>query len=189
MKTTNPNRTCMATKEEKPKDELLRFTLTPDRRVIPDFKKKLPGRGFYLANSRRLLEKAIAKRLFVRLGKKTIVDENLPDMVENLLKTNALNALNLARKAGVLVTGFEKVKENLNKGKVAFLLQATDAGSDGRSKIAAAAGKTEILTLFKIEELDKALNRVNTVHAALLQSKMADMAYSQLKKWQIFINS
>lgn len=189
MKITNPNRTCLVTKEEKPKEELLRFTLTFDRQVVPDFKKKLPGKGFYLTNSKSLLEQAIAKKTFSKLGKKTVVAENLPEMVTNILRTNSLNALNLACKAGVLVTGLEKVKEKLGKGKVAFLLEAADAGSDGHDKIVTAAGNVEILTLFKIEELDQALNRINTVHAALLQGEMADMVYSQLKKWQTFINS
>lgn len=189
MKTTNPNRTCIVTKEEKPQEELLRFTLTDDGRVVPDFKKKLPGKGFYVTNSRRLLENAIAKKAFAKLGRKVNVAADLPDMVADLLRANALAALNLARKAGVLVTGFEKVKEKLARGKVAFLLEAVDAGGDGHAKIAAAAEKTEILALFTIEELDKALNKINTVHAALLQSQMADMVYGQLKKWQTFINS
>ena len=51
------------------------------------------------------------------------------------------------------------------------------------------AKNTEILALFSIEELDKTLNRTNTVHAALLKSEMSQTVYNQLKKWQNFINS
>lgn len=188
MKDTNPNRTCLLSGEEKPKDELLRFTLTPDRLVIPDFGKKLPGKGIYLNNSKTTLERAIAKNIFTKLGKKTAPAEGLLGMVEMILKNRALDAINLARKAGVLVTGFEKVKDKISKGKVAFLIEANDAGKDGKDKIKSAAGSIEILTLFTIEELDEALSRVNTVHAALLKSEMADMVYHQLKKWQNFEN-
>ncbi len=186
MKETNPNRTCLATGAEKAKEELLRFTLTPDRQVIPDFNKKLPGKGFYLTNSRAVLNQAVAKNIFKKFGKNTKVDPNLGDIVENILKNRALDAINLAKKAGSLITGFEKVRENLQKGKVAFIIEATDAGSDGAAKIRNAAGNTEILTLFEVEELDKALNRVNTVHAALLKGKMAEMVRNQLQKWQNF---
>ena len=84
---------------------------------------------------------------------------------------------------------FDKVKEKLAKSKVAYVIDATDAGEDGKAKIKAAAKNVEILTLFTVEELDKALNRVNTVHAALLKSEMAQMVYNQLQKWQNFINS
>lgn len=72
---------------------------------------------------------------------------------------------------------------------MAYVIDAVDAGEDGKAKIRAAAKNVEILTLFTVEELDKALNRVNTVHAALLKSEMAQMVHNQLQKWQNFINS
>ncbi len=186
MKENNPNRTCLVTGKEQNKENLLRFTLTPDREIIPDFKKKLGGKGFYISNSRLILEQAISKNVFKKLGKNIKIAPNLVDIVENILKNRALDAINLAKKAGVLITGYEKVRENLQKNKVAFIIEATDAGSDGTAKIRAAAKDTEILTLFTIEELDKALNKINTVHAAVLKSEMANMVYNQLKKWQNF---
>ncbi len=189
MTTNNPSRTCLFTGEEKPQDQLLRFTLTPDRQVVPDFKKRLPGQGFYITNSKQILANAVSKNIFKKLGKHTVIMPNLLEIVENILKNRALESINLAKKAGVLVSGFDKVKEKLTADKVAFVLEATDAGADGHSKILAAGKNVEILTLFSIEELDKALNRTNTVHAALLKSEMAQMVYNQLQKWQNFINS
>ena len=41
-------------------------------------------------------------------------------MVEDLIKQKALGSLNLARKAGALVTGFEKVKEAVKKKQSRF---------------------------------------------------------------------
>ena len=166
MKENKPERTCLLTGEAKSADELLRFTLTPDRQVVPDFKKKLPGKGFYITNSRSVLEQAVAKNVFRKFGKHTKVAPNLGEIVENVLKNRALEAINLARKA--------------------FVLEATDAGSDGAAKIGAAARDTEILRLFSTDELDRALGRVNTVHAALLKGQMAESVYRQLKKWQNF---
>lgn len=189
MKNNNPNRTCLVTGEEKPQEELLRFTLTPDRQVMPDFKKRLPGKGFYITNSKKILEEAIAKNVFRKFGKHTAIVPNLVEIVENILKNKALDSINLAKKAGYLVSGFDQVKEKLSAEKVAFLLQATDAGSDGKNKIERAAKGIKILTLFSIEELDKALNRTNTVHIALLKGPMSTNVYNQLQKWQNFINS
>lgn len=51
MKDTN--RKCIVTGNVIDKSGLLRFTVTPDRLVVPDFKKKLPGKGIYVTNSRR----------------------------------------------------------------------------------------------------------------------------------------
>lgn len=187
--TTNPNRTCFVTGVEKPQEELLRFTLTPDRQVMPDFKKRLPGKGFYITNSKQVLAEAITKNAFRKFGKNTVILPNLLEIVENILKNHALESINLAKKAGVLVSGFDKVKDKLAAGKVAFVLEATDASTDGHAKIVVAAKNTEILTLFSIEELDKALNRTNTVHTALLKSEMSQMVHKKLQKWQNFINS
>ena len=74
---TNSNRTCLLTGVEKTQDELLRFTLTPDRQVVPDLKKRLPGKGFYLTNSRQVLSEAINKNIFRKLGKNTTIMPNL----------------------------------------------------------------------------------------------------------------
>ncbi|MBP5399006.1 MAG: DUF448 domain-containing protein [Alphaproteobacteria bacterium] len=189
MTNNNPNRTCLVTGEEKPQEELLRFTLTPDRQVIPDFKKRLPGKGFYITNSKQILTEAVNKNVFRKFGKHTTTVSNLIEIVENILKNKALDSINLAKKAGALVAGFDKVKEKILANKVAFIIQATDAGRDGKSKIENAAKDIEILTLFSIEELDKALNKTNTVHIALLKGEMSTNVYNQLQKWQNFINS
>lgn len=189
MKTNNPNRTCLMTGEEKPQNMLLRFTLTPDRQVIPDFKKRLEGKGFYISNSKQILSQAINKNIFRKFGKNTSVVPNLLEIVENILKNKALDSINLANKAGDLVCGLDKVKEKLAKNQVAFLLQATNAGDDGKNKIQSAAKDIKILTLFSSEELDKALNKTNTVHLAILKGPMSQNVYNQLQKWQDFINS
>lgn len=186
VKTASPNRTCALKREVGPQEDLLRFTLTPDNQVVPDFKKKLPGKGIYISNSKTALAEAIKKHKF---GKNAKTDNNLLELVENLLKNRCLEAINLARKSGTLITGFDKVIEKLKKGKVACLLMANDAGADGRKKMENAAKGIMILNLFSIEELDKALNKVNTVHAALLKSEMANMVCNQINKWQNFINS
>lgn len=182
-------RTCIVSGEEKKQEDLLRFSLTPDGFIVPDFKKKIAAKGVYVCASKTALEKAVSKNSFAKLGKGAKPIDGLVAMVENLLKSRALDAISLSRKAGHFVTGFEKVRDKLLKNKVAFLLEATDAGADGAGKIKALAGEVEILTLFSIEELDKALDKTNTVHAALLKSEMANMVYHQLKKWQNFENS
>ena len=99
-----------------------------------------------------------------------------------------MDSLNLARKAGALVTGFEKVKEAVKKNKVDFIVEAADAGDDGKEKVAFFAKSIEIFNLFSIDELDMALNKENTVHLAVLKSDMSRMVYNNLKKYQNFLS-
>lgn len=189
MVKTEEERKCIVCGEALPREELLRFTLTPDNMVVPDFKKRLPGRGIWVKNSKTVLEKAVAKNLFSKVCKKNVKTDALVETVENLLRKKGLETISLARKAGILVTGFEKVAETIKKGKAAFLLEAKDAGSDGHGKIVALAKDLEVFRSYRIEELDKALDKVNTVHVAFLKSKMAQTVYDEFEKFENFLNS
>lgn len=172
------------------KENLLRFTLLPDGRVVPDFQKKLPGAGIYVENAQSKLQTALSKNLFAKVCKKNIkTSSELLQMTTQLLAQKGLELISLSRKAGILVTGMEKVKDAVAKGKVAFLLQAVDAGDDGRQKMKSMARDMKIFSLYKVEEIDKALDRVNTVHAAFLKSEMAKTVYNEFMRFEKFLNS
>lgn len=190
MKLETEDRKCILTGDVKDKSDLLRFTLVPGGIVVPDFKRKLPGRGIYVSNSKKLLKQTLERRLFAKVTKGKAKDDlSLLNLVEDLLRKKGLEALNLARKAGAFVSGFDKVKDALLKGNVAFLLEAKDAASDGHQKILALAKDVTFFDLYTTEELDKALDKVNTVHAALLKNEISLAAYKELKRYEQFLNS
>ena len=182
-------RKCIATGQILPKDDLLRFVKTPDSRLVPDFNKKIPGRGLYVSISKKALKTALDKNLFIKSIRLHLkIEDNFLDMVETLLYKRGLESINLARKAGALVTGFEKVKEKLLKNKVAFLIEAKNASQDGLQKINAIAKNLEIIDVYNIEDLDAALDKVNTVHIAILKSDIANMVYKNVKRYQTFLD-
>lgn len=181
-------RKCIVEGQVKPATDLLRF-VELNNALLPDFNKKLPGKGMYITNSRLSLAKALEKKLFHKVSRHNLkIAEDFVEMVENLIKQKALDSVNLARKSGNLVTGFEKVKEAVKKNKVDFIIEATDAGKDGKEKVAFFAKSIEIFNLFSIDELDMALNKENTVHVAVLKSDMSRMVYNNLKKYQNFLS-
>lgn len=53
-----PMRTCVVTKELRPKKELIRVAATKEGIVSVDLKGKAPGRGAYLILSKEVIEKA-----------------------------------------------------------------------------------------------------------------------------------
>lgn len=180
-------RKCILEGTVKPISELLRF-VELNNALLPDFNKKLPAKGMYVTNNRLSLAKALEKKLFHKVSRHCLnIADNFMEMVENLIKQQALSSINLARKSGILVTGFEKVKEAVKKNKVEFIIEATNAGHDGREKIAFLAKNVEIFNLFDIDELDMALNKENTVHIAVLKGDMTRVVYNNLKKYQNFI--
>ena len=118
-------RKCIVSGEVMEKIDLLRFTATPDGLIIPDFKKKFSGRGVWVKCSKTSLQTAIDKNLFSKALKRSVKAEaSLVEIVEAILCKRGLEVISLARKAGVLVTGFEKVCDVIKKGKAAFILEA-----------------------------------------------------------------
>ena len=181
-------RKCIVDGITKPTSELLRFVMIGNT-LYPDFNKKLPGKGIYVTNNRISLETALAKKLFNKVTRHNLkIDDDFVNIVENIIKTQALNSLNIARKAGALVAGFEKVKEEIKKNKVEFIIEASNAGKDGKEKIAFLAKSIEIFNLFSIDELDITLNKENTVHIAILKSDTSRMVYNNLKKYENFLS-
>jgi len=171
---SGPERTCAVTREKAAPEEMLRFVLGPDHAVVPDIKRKLPGRGVWVGLSRQRVAQAVKKQVFARgLKDKAVAASDLPEMVEDLLRRDALQALSLANKAGLATTGFVKVEKAIEAGNVGALLHARDGAADGKRKLGQVLrrvhgpeGKPEI-GLFSAEEIGAALGRGHVVHAAL----------------------
>ena len=181
-------RKCIVDGTVKPQSELLRF-VELNNELLPDFNKKLPGKGMYITANRLSLEKAIEKKIFNKVSKRNLkLSDDFINIVESLIKQKALDSINIARKSGALLTGFEKVKEAIKKNNVEFIIQAIDAGHDGKEKMALLAKSLEIFNLFSIDELDATLNKSNTVHIAILRSDTSRMVYHNLKKYQNFLS-
>lgn len=179
-----PSRRCLATGRVQPKESLLRFVVGPDGTLLPDPAGRLPGRGLWLTPERAIIRRAQTRGLFARAAKAPV---KVPDdLVERLVaqeRRRLLDLLGLARRAGALVTGFEKVKAALaasdgSRKGVAVLVEAGEAGSDGRGKLAALAAHTApqalLLDGFTVAELSQALGRAHAVHAAVLDSGIAE---------------
>jgi predicted RNA-binding protein YlxR (DUF448 family) len=176
--TARPVRQCAVGRTRGPEDDLLRFVLDPDKRVVPDLKRKLPGRGVWVTASREAVAKAVGQKSFARGFRQAVtVDPDLAETVENLLRRAALQDLALANKAGCIVAGFTKVQKALTGERRMLLLHAADAAPDGRRKLdrmveAVAQADADIppsLGGFTSSGISAALGRHNVMHAAITQ--------------------
>ncbi len=173
-----PTRRCLATREVRPKAELLRFVVGPDDRLVADPAERLPGRGLWLTPRRDIVAAAAAKGLFAKAaGRRVAVPANLAGEVEGLLSQRCLGLLGLARRAGVVRTGFEKAHAELKAGRAGLLLAASDGAADGRAKLATLAAVASppvpVVALFDSEALSAALGHEGVVHATLAAGGMA----------------
>jgi uncharacterized protein len=172
-------RMCAVSREVRPVDELIRFVLSLQGEVVPDLKRKLPGRGLWITASRARVAEAVRRNQFSRGFKRDVrAAQTLASDTEKLLVRSAIEALAMAAKAGRVVSGFTKVEEALTGGQATALIHASDGAADGIRKLDAIVRQRggnhgeslifPIVTELTSAELDLALGRANVIHAALL---------------------
>ena len=170
-------RTCIVTRRTGGPDGLLRFVAGPDMTVVPDLKRRLPGRGCWVTAERVHVDQAAKKNLFARAFKAQVTPpDDLGGMVDRLMAQSALGALGLARKAGQVALGAAKVESAIRSGKAMLVLHAGEASADGVRKMDQArrwvvhqdGPAIPAYKLFSEAELGLALGGTNVIHAAVL---------------------
>lgn len=172
-------RMCAVSRQVRPIDELIRFVISPQGDVVPDLKRKLPGRGMWLTASRGVVAEAVRRHQFSKAFRRELrIPQTLPADIEALLVRGVTEALGIAAKAGQVVAGFGKVESALGEGTVEVLIHASDGAADGIRKLDLLARQNAgnrgakppipVVTALKSVELDLALTRSNVIHAAVL---------------------
>ena len=178
-------RMCAVTRQVRPIDELIRFVVSPQGEVVPDLKRKLPGRGLWISASRQAVAEAVRRNQFGKGFKRDVrVAPTLAADTESLLVRGAIEALAMAAKAGQVVSGFGKVEDALAQRqaqvqvRVRALIHASDGAADGIRKLDAVVRQKSgindeskpfpVVSALTSEQLDLALGRSNVIHAALL---------------------
>ena len=180
-------RRCLVTGESGDPGRLVRFVVGPDDRIVADVIGDLPGRGLWLTAARTVVDKAVAKGAFARAARRRVtVPADLADQVDRLLARRCLDFLGFARRAGEVVAGFEKVREWLDAGKVAVLVEARDGAADGRAKLARLGRGLPVVALFTSTELSLALGRQNVVHAAVAPGRLAERFLAEIARLRGF---
>ena len=175
---TGPERRCLASGESGPKELMIRFVVSPAGEVVPDVAGRLPGRGFWLRPEPAMMKDTGALvRLFGRAARRTVtVSADLALRVEGLLAQRCLERIGLARRAGRALAGADKVAEAMarGQGRGGMLLEAADAGADGRNKMASDADEVRVIRAFTADELGSVFGRARTVHALVVAGGHAD---------------
>jgi len=171
-----PLRRCIVTGESQDSQRLIRFVVGPEDRLVPDVASKLPGRGIWVGAKRELIRRAVEKRAFARAARRSVtVDPDLPAQVERLVERQCLDLVGLARRAGSVAAGFDKVEAMLRKGPVGALIAASDGAEDGRAKLRRLAPDAPVVATLSAAALAEALGREGVVvHAAIAPGKLAE---------------
>ena len=164
-------RRCALTHEVKPAADLIRFVLGPDGVLVPDTDMKAEGRGVWISLGEKQVAEAVRRKAFAKSLKTEVrLPDDLPGLTRLRLEQRLISALQMAKKAGQLLTGMTKVKEALETLRAIALLTATDAAEDGRKKLLAT-----LKAATKSAE-EQGMGTVNIPHFELLDSARLGLA-------------
>jgi uncharacterized protein len=190
-------RRCALTYEVKPAAELIRFVVGPDEVLVPDTDAKAEGRGVWISLGLTKVAEAVRKKAFAKSLKAAVsVPDDLPELTRLRLEQRLIAALQMARKAGQLLTGAMKVKAALETGEAIALLTATDAAEDGRKKmLATLTASTKAAAeqgfpmadrphfeLLSSEQLGLALGIESVIHAAPTHGAAGEAAMKRAER-------
>jgi predicted RNA-binding protein YlxR (DUF448 family) len=180
-------RRCIVRQDRFPRDEMIRFVLSPEGEVTPDIACRLPGRGAWVCANSSAIDLAQARGIFSRAFRQSVrTSPGLTATVSELLSRRALDYLGMTKKAGDLVIGFEQVRETIRSERPACLIEASDGSADGRGKLLALLRAVhggerddavrrlpELVGCFSGAELGMALGRERVIHACLREGRLS----------------
>ena len=145
-----PQRSCAVCKVKSNKKDLIRLVKSPDGKVFIDAAKKLPGRGIYICPDLECLERAEKSGILPHS-----LRAELEEYIKNFEGSENINlkiksVLGLARKAGALLIGSERIE---NAGDKKILVILAENSSEGVKKFA--ASRENILLDMTIKELSE----------------------------------
>ena len=155
----------------------------PGGELVPDVAGDLPGRGLWLTPCRKIFERAAAKRLFSRAARRPIsVPAELAGRIESVLAQRCCDGIGLARRAGLAVAGFEKVRASVRAGKIALLFEALDGAQGGRGKIRALAPDLPLAAVLTAAEMVTIFGRDHVVNIAIGDSPLSSRLMTVAQK-------
>ncbi|HUB63514.1 MAG TPA: RNA-binding protein [Methylocella sp.] len=187
-------RTCIVTQTKGSPEEMIRFVIGPGTIVAPDIGRKLPGRGVWVTARADRVTEAVKRQAFSRGFKtKVVAPESLAAEIEALLTKDCLQALSMANKAGLVITGFAKAEQAIALRAIAGLVHAADCGADGFRKLGQDLHRCydsdqaiPRIKLFSSGQLDLALGRANVIHAALIQGPASEGFLGRCRKLTLY---
>jgi len=183
-----PQRTCIACRQVADQGSLLRYVLGPDRRILVDYRHKLPGRGAYTCMNRACLEAAVKRNQFQRTFRgqaETPAAESLADMLSGQIRARIEGLLGMARKSGQVESGSNAVLGSMRQnGKFALVVLTEDISESIGEKLTTAAARQRIpvFNMLTKNRLGQLLGKSERSVAAIAAGALADALLVELQR-------
>ena len=174
-------RMCMESRERFPVSRMIRFVRSPDGDAVADLTAKLPGRGVWVRSDRSVVDGLVGSKGGFSRGFKqpTTAPETLPEQLDTMLLERCQATLGFAKRAGAIILGYDQVRNELQKRKPGWVIEAADGAEDGRRRViglsVALYDRVRLASGLTSEELGMAFGRSHVVHGLLRTGRFTDV--------------
>ena len=185
-----PQRSCLGCRKTFDQNDLIRYALTPQGMVVPDVRRRLPGRGAYTCWSPLCLAHAVQRRQFDRAFRQpcqALQDDRLLADILKALRARMLGLIGMGRKSSQLVAGSNAVLDALGRPRqIDLLVLASDISAGIAEKVSRKAARVEVkcLGMFSKIELGPLTGRAETSALAIYQGKLAEAFAADLQNYR-----
>jgi predicted RNA-binding protein YlxR (DUF448 family) len=184
-----PQRTCIACRQARNQDQLVRYVVAPDGALLVDYRHRLPGRGAYTCIDLQCLQAAVIKKQFSRSFRGKCSDpsiEVLQDGLQQALLQRIANLIGMARKSGQVVSGSNAVMTALRqRTKQALVLVSEDISAGIAIKIRELADRQNVSCsqLFSKGMLGQVLGKGERSVLAIQAGPLAEALLIELQRY------
>lgn len=185
-----PQRTCVACRQTKDKNQLVRYVVAPDGAVLVDYRQRLPGRGAYTCITAQCLCDAVKKTSFQRCfkGKSHSVDAMvLTQQLIGAIDKKIVSLMGMSRKSGQFISGSNAVIEALRKSSsLALVIIAEDISAAIGKKIESLAQRKNIyyVRLYDKQMIGQMLGKEERSVIAIQAGLLADSLLNELHRYR-----
>lgn len=185
-----PQRTCVACRQTKDKNQLVRYVVAPDGAVLVDYRQRLPGRGAYTCITAQCLYDAVKRNSFQRCFKgqcrsvdATVLEQQLTEAV----KQKITNLIGMSRKSGQVISGSNAVIEALRKESTfSLIIIAEDISAAIGNKVETLAQRENIYSarLYDKQIIGQMLGKEERSVIAVQAGLLADSLLNELHRYR-----
>lgn len=167
QKSLLPHRTCMSCRTQRDKQDLVRFVCTPDGQIVLDVSRYAPGRGVYLCYDRQCIQRGLQVAKLAQAWKRPVHAVDLQVVyhaIGQLLQTRVHTCFHLGQKAGVLLSGYARLRQAFAQARVCYAILAEDSAPERAAEYRAWCLQYQVpsVTLFTKAELGQLLGKATS---------------------------
>ncbi len=172
------------------KDHFIKISLSPDNKLIPDLRDKLPGKSVWLPANKALINDILRKEdLKSYFGVSEVFTPDLVCLIEMILRKNILSSISLTKKAGNLAIGLDAIKTQLIQKRHCLILVALGAKNLDKKYFSSSKNISIFENLLRQSDLEKSTGKNNVKYVGIFSKNFKKTIQVDLNKLKGFIDT